>query len=141
MDPSLISICMQIELDTFLALKSIRDPEVPGKTLDDLEVISPDRIVARPVDATHYVVLVTLKPTQEYCSQILTIGLAVKLQCEQVGLMYLQLNQVVLHFDFLVINHQKQEEMTKQVNDKERTAGALENPDIRKLVNKMVLID
>jgi metal-sulfur cluster biosynthetic enzyme len=118
-------------------LAEILDPERDGLTLGDLSVVAPDRVAVAyaPPDGKRAVVTVTLRPTVPHCGFMLLIALTVfaKLQQDLPG----NINWKV---DIAVEpgSHQQGDEIVKQVNDKERVAAALENPQLRQEVERLI---
>nr|DAD40723.1 TPA_asm: hypothetical protein HUJ06_015046 [Nelumbo nucifera] len=76
---------------------------------------------------------ITFTPTIQHCSMATIIGL-----CLRVKLM----NYFPSHFkvDIKVApgSHANEESVNKQLNDKERVAAALENPNLRQLVDECI---
>ena len=144
--------------DIFDEIGGIADPEKPMFTLADLKVVQEDRCFihyspvdpeARPVmvlnasgipmkrypTRTAYV-RVVLKPTVKHCHLMMVIGLSVRAK-----LMFdLPHINTVWKVDLAVEpgSHVQEEEITKQINDKERVCAALENPHILKEVKALL---
>ncbi|GMQ04163.1 hypothetical protein CsSME_00049674 [Camellia sinensis var. sinensis] len=108
-------------------LRDIKDPEHPY-SLEELKVITEDAI---EVDDKHNCVRVTFTPTVEHCSMATVIGL-----CLRVKLM----RSLPLHYkvDIRVApgTHATEAAVNKQLNDKERVAAALENPNLVDMVDE-----
>ncbi|OVA18704.1 hypothetical protein BVC80_1831g265 [Macleaya cordata] len=108
-------------------VRDIRDPEHPY-SLEQLSVLSEESIT---VDEKLGRILITFTPTIQHCSMATVIGL-----CLRVKLM----NCFPPHFkvDIKVSpgSHANEESVNKQLNDKERVAAALENPNLRQLVDE-----
>ncbi|KAL7166754.1 hypothetical protein ACSBR2_037432 [Camellia fascicularis] len=107
--------------------RDIKDPEHPY-SLEELKVITEDAI---EVDDKHNCVRVTFTPTVEHCSMATVIGL-----CLRVKLM----RSLPLHYkvDIRVApgTHATEAAVNKQLNDKERVAAALENPNLVDMVDE-----
>ncbi|KAI8552449.1 hypothetical protein RHMOL_Rhmol06G0267300 [Rhododendron molle] len=105
----------------------IKDPEHPY-SLEELKVITEDAI---ELDAMRNYVRVTFTPTVEHCSMATVIGL-----CLRVKLM----RSLPSHFkvDIRVApgTHATEAAVNKQLNDKERVAAALENPNLVDMVDE-----
>ncbi|KAL5704607.1 Protein AE7-like 1 [Ranunculus cassubicifolius] len=108
-------------------VRDIRDPEHPY-SLEQLSVLSEESIT---VDHKLGRILITFTPTIQHCSMATVIGL-----CLRVKLM----DYFPPHFkvDIKVSpgSHANEESVNKQLNDKERVAAALENPNLRQLVDE-----
>lgn len=109
-------------------VKDIRDPEKPH-TLEELGVVCEDEIrVSVEKDAYSYV-SVTLIPTVPHCHLAAIIGLCVRTKLEK-NLPY----NFKLDIFIKEGSHTTAAELTKQINDKERVAAAMENKNIRDMV-------
>ncbi|CAL5429424.1 unnamed protein product [Camellia sinensis] len=118
----------------------IKDPEHPY-SLEELKVISEDAI---EVDDKHNCVRVTFTPTVEHCSMATVIGLCLRVKLMRSLPMQYKVDirvapgthateaagQVCYEFapDICSVN--------KQLNDKERVAAALENPNLVDMVDE-----
>ncbi|XP_040075665.2 cytosolic iron-sulfur assembly component 2A, partial [Ixodes scapularis] len=112
-------------------IKDIRDPEKP-QTLEELGVVTEDDI--RVDVQEHYSrVSVTLVPTVPHCHLAAIIGLCVRARLER-DLPY------TFKLDIFIKegSHTTAAELSKQINDKERVAAAMENKNIRKMVDGCV---
>ncbi|ERT01802.1 cytoplasmic protein required for cell viability [Sporothrix schenckii 1099-18] len=124
--------------------QEIYDPEHPH-TLGQLSVVNlPDiRITPSPTSAEAKAaandpnaltqVLVYVTPTINHCSLVTVIGLAIRVRLEQT----LPPNYRV---DIQVKEgaHAQDDQVTKQLSDKERVAAALENDTLRGVLDKML---
>ncbi|XP_063701078.1 MIP18 family protein galla-1 [Culicoides brevitarsis] len=138
--PSLESLGYKNEQDLketiYDILRTVRDPEKPT-TLEDLDVISEDYIfVEKPTDSNVHVVRVEFKPTIQHCSLATLIGLCLRVKIER------NINHK-LKLDIYIRKgtHSTEEEINKQINDKERIAAAMENPNLRELVENCIKDD
>ena len=125
-------------------ISTISDPEHPH-TLGQLSVVNlPDiRITPSPTSAEARAaandpnaltqVLVYVTPTVNHCSLVTVIGLAIRVRLEQT----LPPNYRV---DIQVKEgaHAQDDQVTKQLSDKERVAAALENDTLRGVLDKML---
>ncbi|OAA63719.1 hypothetical protein SPI_03882 [Niveomyces insectorum RCEF 264] len=131
------------EQEIYDLISTISDPEHPH-TLGQLSVVNlPDiRITPSPAATaaarssdpnalTQVMVYVT--PTINHCSLITVIGLAIRVRLEQT----LPPNYRV---DIQVKegSHAQDDQVTKQLSDKERVAAALENDTLRGVLDKML---
>ncbi|CAJ2646389.1 protein AE7-like 1 [Trifolium pratense] len=114
-------------LDIYDFVRDIRDPEHPY-SLEQLNVLSEESI---SVDHKLARILITFTPTVRHCSMVTVIGLCLRLKLK---------HHFPPHFkvDIKVSegSHADEESVNKQLNDKERIAAALENPNLRQLVDE-----
>ncbi|KAL1903239.1 hypothetical protein Sste5346_000524 [Sporothrix stenoceras] len=132
------------EQEIYDLISTISDPEHPH-TLGQLSVVNlPDiRITPSPTSAEAKAtandpnaltqVLVFVTPTVNHCSLVTVIGLAIRVRLEQT----LPPNYRV---DIQVKEgaHAQDDQVTKQLSDKERVAAALENDTLRGVLDKML---
>lgn len=117
----------------FDVLRSIRDPEKPC-TLEDLNVIYEEGIfVLPPTKSNVYVVRVEFNPTVPHCSLATLIGLCIRVKVER-SLPH----NVKLDIYIKKGAHSTEDEINKQINDKERIAAAMENPNLKELVENCI---
>ncbi|VDP91441.1 unnamed protein product [Echinostoma caproni] len=113
--------------EVFEHIRDIRDPEHPH-SLEVLGVVSEEGV---EVDDENGRVTVRYTPTIPGCSMATLIGLAIKVKL---------LRSLPRRFKTRVYitpgSHDTEEEINKQLADKERVAAALENPALLKLVNQ-----
>ncbi|KAG5546476.1 hypothetical protein RHGRI_018608 [Rhododendron griersonianum] len=113
---------------TFLHhLRDIKDPEHPY-SLEELKVITEDAI---ELDAKRNYVRVTFTPTVEHCSMATVIGL-----CLRVKLMRSLPSRFKVDIRVAPGTHATEAAVNKQLNDKERVAAALENPNLVDMVDE-----
>ncbi|KAK8995196.1 hypothetical protein V6N11_069640 [Hibiscus sabdariffa] len=105
----------------------IKDPEHPY-SLEELKVISEDAI---EVDNERSYVRVTFTPTVEHCSMATVIGL-----CLRVKLMRSLPSHYKMDIRVAPGTHATEAAVNKQLNDKERVAAALENPNLLDMVDE-----
>ncbi|KAG7292921.1 hypothetical protein NEMBOFW57_002966 [Staphylotrichum longicolle] len=126
------------EQDIYDLISTISDPEHPH-TLGQLSVVRlPDIHISPsptelPTPDSLLTVLVELTPTINHCSLATVIGLAVRCRLEQT----LPPNYRV---DVRMKDgtHAQDDQVTKQLGDKERVAAALENDTLQRMVDKML---
>ncbi|KAK4733383.1 hypothetical protein R3W88_007644 [Solanum pinnatisectum] len=108
-------------------VRDIRDPEHPY-SLEQLSVLSEESIT---VDEKLGRILITFTPTIQHCTMATVIGLCLREKLK---------NCFPPHFkvDIKVSpgSHADEESVNKQLNDKERVAAAMENPNLRQLVDE-----
>ncbi|KAE8733108.1 MIP18 family protein [Hibiscus syriacus] len=113
---------------TFLNhIRDIKDPEHPY-SLEELKVITEDAI---EVDDERSYVRVTFTPTVEHCSMATVIGL-----CLRVKLMRSLPSRYKMDIRVAPGTHATEAAVNKQLNDKERVAAALENPNLLDMVDE-----
>jgi metal-sulfur cluster biosynthetic enzyme len=118
------------EIDVFDAICDIRDPELPN-TLEELAVVTQDRVV---VDQTNRNIQISIKPTVKHCSLVSHISLCIRLRLQKRFSESLQAYK--LKILLLAGSHNTEVELNKQINDKERVAAAMENPELMKLIRQ-----
>ncbi|XVF69593.1 hypothetical protein PTKIN_Ptkin11bG0093500 [Pterospermum kingtungense] len=109
------------------AVEDIKDPEHPY-SLEELKVITEDAI---DVDDERSYVRVTFTPTVEHCSMATVIGL-----CLRVKLMRSLPSRYKVDIRVAPGTHATEAAVNKQLNDKERVAAALENPNLLDMVDE-----
>ncbi|XP_011074706.1 protein AE7 [Sesamum indicum] len=115
------------QLEIFDHIRDIKDPEHPY-SLEELKVISEDAI---EVDDKRSYVRVTFTPTVEHCSMATVIGL-----CLRVKLMRSLPPRYKVDIRVAPGTHATEAAVNKQLNDKERVAAALENPNLVDMVDE-----
>ncbi|KAI4314847.1 hypothetical protein L6164_027714 [Bauhinia variegata] len=108
-------------------LLDIRDPEHPY-SLEQLSVLSEESIT---VDDKLGRILITFTPTIQHCSMATVIGL-----CLRVKLKHCFPPHYKVDIKVSPGSHADEESVNKQLNDKERVAAAMENPNLRQLVDE-----
>ncbi|EPY34389.1 hypothetical protein STCU_01609 [Strigomonas culicis] len=104
--------------EVFELIRRIKDPEHPN-TLEQLKVVEPSLIA---VDWGKQQVQVRFTPTVPHCSMTTVIGLSIRLQLERTLPQYTKIDVSVTPG-----THLQEEQVNKQLGDKERVAAALEN--------------
>ncbi|AQK45848.1 Protein AE7 [Zea mays] len=107
--------------------KYIKDPEHPY-SLEQLNVVTEDSIELN--DESNYV-RVTFTPTVEHCSMATIIGL-----CIRVKLVRSLPPRYKVDIRVAPGSHATEAAVNKQLNDKERVAAALENPNLLDMVEE-----
>ncbi|KAI9802182.1 MAG: hypothetical protein M1825_002902 [Sarcosagium campestre] len=119
------------EQEIYDLISTISDPEHP-LTLGSLAVVSlPDISITPHSPFTTVTVLVT--PTITHCSLATVIGLGVRVRLEQSLPPRFRVDVRIKEG-----SHTTAEQVSKQLNDKERVAAALENDTLRGVLNKML---
>lgn len=119
--------------NTFDIIKDIRDPEKP-ETLQDLNVVSEDLIGVEYSADKHFLLDIQFVPTVPHCSLATLIGLCIRAKLDR----ELPQGQFKLHLSIKEGTHSTADEITKQINDKERVAAALENPNLKQTVEDCI---
>ncbi|XP_009127619.1 protein AE7 [Brassica rapa] len=115
------------QLEIFDHIRDIRDPEHPY-SLEQLKVLTEDSV---EVDDLKSYVRVTFTPTVEHCSMATIIGLSVR-----VKLMRSLPPRYKIDIRVAPGSHATEAALNKQLNDKERVAAALENPNLVEMVDE-----
>ncbi|XP_047960904.1 protein AE7-like isoform X2 [Salvia hispanica] len=113
------------KLEVHQHIRDVKDPEHPY-SLEELKVITEDAI---EVDDKRSYVRVTFTPTVEHCSMATVIGL-----CLRVKLMRSLPQRYKVDIRVAPGSHASEAAVNKQLNDKERVAAALENPNLVDMV-------
>ncbi|KAH3837024.1 cytosolic iron-sulfur assembly component 2A-like [Dreissena polymorpha] len=113
-------------------IKDIRDPEKP-QTLEELNVIQESNVLVQQFSEDTIHVKIIFVPTVPHCSLASLIGL-----CLRQKLLTELPNKHKLDIFIKEGSHDTADEINKQINDKERIAAAMENPNLRKLVNECI---
>ncbi|XP_060674555.1 protein AE7 [Ziziphus jujuba] len=113
--------------EVFDHIRDIKDPEHPY-SLEELKVISEDAI---EVDDHRSYVRVTFTPTVEHCTMATIIGL-----CLRVKLIRSLPSRYKVDIRVAPGTHSTEAAVNKQLNDKERVAAALENPNLLDMVDE-----
>ncbi|XP_037041237.1 MIP18 family protein galla-1 [Bradysia coprophila] len=114
-------------------LRTIRDPEKPS-TLEDLNVVYEEGIfIQKPTSNNVTVIRVEFNPTVPHCSLATLIGLCIRVKIERNISHKLKLDIYIKKGA-----HATEDEINKQINDKERIAAALENPNLKNLVEDCI---
>ncbi|XP_020274511.1 protein AE7 [Asparagus officinalis] len=115
------------QLEIFDHVRDIKDPEHPY-SLEELKVVTEDSI---EVNNKQSHVRVTFTPTVEHCSMATIIGL-----CLRVKLMRSLPPRYKVDIRVAPGTHATEAAVNKQLNDKERVAAALENPNLVEMVDE-----
>ncbi|CAH0382816.1 unnamed protein product [Bemisia tabaci] len=115
-------------------IRNIKDPEKPA-TLEELEVVSEDSIKIKPsTPSCISVIQVEFNPTVPHCNLATIIGLCIRIKLERALVDPFKLDIYIKEG-----THSTEEEINKQINDKERVAAAMENPNLRSLVEQCII--
>lgn len=111
--------------EVFNLIRDIQDPEHPY-TLEQLNIVKPELI---QIQANARAIEVVFVPTVPHCSMSTLIGLMIRVKCMRNLPEYTKLTVRVMQG-----THFQEAEINKQLNDKERTAAAVENPSLLSLI-------
>uniref|UniRef100_A0A8C6W5J0 Cytosolic iron-sulfur assembly component 2A n=1 Tax=Nannospalax galili TaxID=1026970 RepID=A0A8C6W5J0_NANGA len=116
-------------LEVYDLIRTIRDPEKPN-TLEELEVVTESCVEVQEINEEDCLVVIRFTPTVPHCS------LATLIECSDVLLLlfFFQLEIYISEG-----THSTEDDINKQINDKERVAAAMENPNLREIVEQCVL--
>lgn len=112
--------------EIFEYIKDINDPEHPY-SLEQLDVVSEAHV---EVDDAAHRVAVSFTPTVPHCSMATLIGLSIRVKLLRVLPRRFKVDVVVSPG-----SHSSEAAVNKQLNDKERVAAALENPNLLEKVD------
>ncbi|MEE6508968.1 hypothetical protein FKM82_023553, partial [Ascaphus truei] len=113
-------------------IRSIRDPEKPS-TLEELEVVSESCVSVQELEEESYLVIIRFTPTVPHCSLATLIGLCLRVKLQRC-LPFKHKLEIYISEG----THTTEEDINKQINDKERVAAAMENPGLREIVEQCV---
>lgn len=124
----------------FEAIRDIRDPEHPN-TLEELAVVTPDSVTE---SSRRRYIQVSFTPTVPHCSLAALIGLCIRQRLVDLGIAPTCVSSLptkgssryALRLKVVVApeTHVHWQEITKQLNDKERVLSALENTQLRAMI-------
>ncbi|XP_063435122.1 cytosolic iron-sulfur assembly component 2A-like [Mytilus trossulus] len=123
--------CKELQETIFDLIRGIIDPEKP-QTLEDLEVVNEEDVCVYRHEEELWVRLI-FTPTVPHCSLASLIGLCLRSKLETC---LPERHKVDIYIK--EGTHSTAEEINKQINDKERIAAAMENPNLRELVDKCI---
>ncbi|KAF4094736.1 cytosolic iron-sulfur assembly component 2A [Onychostoma macrolepis] len=119
-------------LEVYDVIRTIRDPEKPN-TLEELDVVTEKCVEVQDLGDDEYLIIIKFSPTVPHCSLATLIGL-----CLQVKLQRCLPFKHKLEIYITEGTHSTEEDINKQINDKERVAAAMENPNLREIVEQCV---
>ncbi|XP_061669709.1 cytosolic iron-sulfur assembly component 2A isoform X1 [Syngnathoides biaculeatus] len=150
-------------LEVYDVIRSIRDPEKPN-TLEELDVVTEKCVEVQELGHDEYLIIIKFSPTVPHCSLATLIGrllarlvlatvrfrliltiFCVFLVLVRAGLcLQVKLQRCLPFKHKLEIyisegTHSTEEDINKQINDKERVAAAMENPNLREIVEQCVV--
>lgn len=114
------------QYEVYELIRNINDPEYP-LTLEQLGVVSFERCVVTPNKEVN----INYTPTIPHCSMAQIIGLMIK-----VKLINSLPRTMKVTVKITPTTHVKELDINKQINDKERVAAAIENPNILTIIKR-----
>jgi len=119
-------------------IRTIRDPEKPNN-LEELGVVEESLVHVYPFDSSgdKFIANIQFVPTIQHCSLAPLIGLCIRTKLER----NLVPGSVKVDIFLKKGSHSTVDEINKQINDKERVAAALENPNLRETVEMCIKDD
>ncbi|KAG5667884.1 hypothetical protein PVAND_015850 [Polypedilum vanderplanki] len=120
----------------FDLLRTIKDPEKP-QTLEELNVVSEDMVTVYKVEnGLVPVVRIEFNPTVPHCSLATLIGLTIRIKIQRHFPQILKLDIYIKKG-----THATEDEINKQINDRERVSAACDNDNLRKLLEDCIKED
>lgn len=128
-------VAMETEraLEVYDIIRTIRDPEKP-RTLEELEVVTESGVEVQESSEEEFLVTIRFTPTVPHCSLATLIGLCLRIKLQRC-LPFKHKLEIYISEGA----HSTEEDINKQINDKERVAAAMENPTLREIVEQCVL--
>lgn len=128
-------ITEDLRLDIYDVIRTIRDPEKP-ENLEELSVVEENLIHVYPAGSSteKFVANIEFVPTVPHCHLATLIGLCIRTKLDR----SLVPGQVKLDILVKEGTHQTEADINKQINDKERVAAAMENPNLKKTVEECI---
>ncbi|XP_064525421.1 cytosolic iron-sulfur assembly component 2A [Pseudopipra pipra] len=119
-------------IEVYDIIRTIRDPEKPN-TLEELEVVTEGGVEVQEIAEEEYLVTIRFTPTVPHCSLATLIGLCLRIKLQRC-LPFRHKLEIYISEG----THSTEEDINKQINDKERVAAAMENPTLREIVEQCV---
>uniref|UniRef100_A0A2K5XT65 Cytosolic iron-sulfur assembly component 2A n=1 Tax=Mandrillus leucophaeus TaxID=9568 RepID=A0A2K5XT65_MANLE len=105
-------------LEVYDLIRTIRDPEKPN-TLEELEVVSESCVEVQEINE-EYLVIIRFTPTVPHCSLATLIGLCLRVKLQRC-LPFKHNLEIYISEG----THSTEEDINKQINDKQRVANGL----------------
>ncbi|XP_063905274.1 MIP18 family protein galla-1 [Zophobas morio] len=123
----------ELKYTIYDVIRTIKDPEKPN-TLEELNVVYEEGVeVKERTSGDVNVVRVEFNPTVPHCSLATLIGLCIRIKLER-SIPY----RIKLDIYIKAGAHTTEHEINKQINDKERIAAAMENPNLKEMVENCI---
>jgi len=127
--------CAEVALDVYDLIKDITDPE-RAESLEELNVVYEDGVTVTSTGEDEFLIRVEFTPTVPHCHLATLIGLCLRTKLQKC-LIYKHKLDIFIKEG----THSTAAEINKQINDKERTAAAMENPNLREMVDQCLHLD
>merc|ERR1719419_1701805 len=129
------AVAEDLRLDIYDHIRSIRDPEKP-QNLEELNVVLESLVHVYPINGAgdKCVAQIEFVPTVPHCHLATLIGLCIRTKLERT----LVPGQIKLEILVKEGTHNTESDINKQINDKERVAAAMENPNLKETVDKCI---
>lgn len=125
--------CQLLAGEIYDLIRSIQDPE-KSETLEQLNVVCEKGVQVEPFQDDTFLIKIEFIPTVPHCSLATLIGLCVRTKLER-SLPHKHKLDIFIQKG----THSTADEINKQINDKERTAAAMENPSLKEIVEKCIV--
>jgi len=124
-----------LKFDIYDQIRTIRDPEKP-ENLEELSVVLEEGVHVYPLNGRNnkFIANIEFVPTVPHCHLATLIGLCIRTKLERT----LVPGQVKLEITVKEGSHNTEEDINKQINDKERVAAAMENPNLKETVEQCI---
>ena len=124
-----------LKFDIYDQIRTIRDPEKP-ENLEELSVVLEEGVHVYPLNgrSNKFIANIEFVPTVPHCHLATLIGLCIRTKLERT----LVPGQVKLEINVKEGSHNTEEDINKQINDKERVAAAMENPNLKETVEQCI---
>ncbi|PVD19925.1 hypothetical protein C0Q70_20419 [Pomacea canaliculata] len=113
-------------------IRDVQDPE-KSETLEELNVVSEEGVTVSQLPSGQKVIRIEFVPTVPHCSLASLIGLTIR---RKLNKMLPEKHKI----DIFIKegSHATADEINKQINDKERIFAAMENPNLRDIVERCI---
>ena len=124
-----------LKFDIYDQIRTIRDPEKP-ENLEELSVVLEEGVHVYPLNGRNnkFIANIEFVPTVPHCHLATLIGLCIRTKLERT----LVPGQVKLEITVKEGSHNTEQDINKQINDKERVAAAMENPNLKETVDQCI---
>jgi len=125
-----------LKFDIYDQIRTIRDPEKP-QNLEELSVVLEELVHVYPLRGANgdkFIANIEFVPTVPHCHLATLIGLCIRTKLERT----LVPGQIKLDILVKEGSHNTEQDINKQINDKERVAAAMENPNLRETVDQCI---
>jgi len=126
----------ELKFDIYDQIRTIRDPEKP-ENLEELSVVLEELVHVYPLGGganNKFIANIEFVPTVPHCHLATLIGLCIRTKLERT----LVPGQIKLEIVVKEGTHNTEGDINKQINDKERVAAAMENPNLKETVEKCI---